>query len=105
MGTWNGPSTVLGVAAPGRRWLMASTSMLTPSTSEVRMNSCRFCEHIWPVRVSQSMAIAHSACVGSISRTKPCTCLISDCMTWRRRGSGMSFQRSSTTSVRLSSVT
>ena len=41
---------------------MASTSMLTPSTSEVRMNSCRFCEHIWPVRVSQSIAIAHSAC-------------------------------------------
>ena len=69
------------------------------------MNSCRFCEHSLPVRVSQSIAVAHSCCVGSISRTKPCTCLISDCMICRRRGSGMSFQRSNATSVRLSSVT
>jgi hypothetical protein len=29
------------------------------------MNSCRFREHICPVRVSQSIAVAHSACVGS----------------------------------------
>ena len=69
------------------------------------MNSCRFSEHSLPVRVSQSIAVAHSACVGSMSRTKPCRCLISDCMIWRRRGSGMSFQRSSPMSVRLSSVT
>ena len=69
------------------------------------MNSCRFSELSLPVRVSQSMAAAHSTCVGSMSRTKPCRCLISDCMICRRRGSGMSFQRSSATSVRLSSVT
>ena len=64
LGTWNGPSIVLGVALPGRRWLIASTSMLTPSTSEPRMNSCRFSEHRLPVRASQSTATAHSACVG-----------------------------------------
>src|SRR5262245_5637200 len=84
---------------------MASTSMLTPSTSELRMNSCRFCEHRCPVRVSQSMAVAHSACVGSISRTKVCRCLIKACMTCRKRGSGISFQRRNATSVRFSSVT
>ena len=69
------------------------------------MNSWRFCEHIWPVRVSQSIATAHSACVGSMSRTKPCRCLMSDAMIWRSRGSGMSFQRSSATSVKFCSVT
>jgi hypothetical protein len=55
LGTRNGPSIVLGVAPLGRRLLMASTSMLTPSTSAARMNSCRFCEHSLPVRVSQSI--------------------------------------------------
>jgi hypothetical protein len=63
-------------------------------------DSRRFCEHIWPVRVSQSIAEADSNCVGSVSRTKPWRCLINECMI-----SGMSFQCSSTTSVRLSSVT
>jgi hypothetical protein len=36
--------------------LIASTNMLTPITSEVRMNSCRFSELSLPVRVSQSIA-------------------------------------------------
>src|ERR1043166_5176969 len=35
--------------------------MLTPSTSEARMNSWRFSVHILPVRVSQSIAVNHSA--------------------------------------------
>ena len=68
-GTWNGPSTVVGVAPLSRRLLMASISMLTPSTSENRMNSWRLSVHSLPVRVSQSIAVAHSAWVGSISRT------------------------------------
>ncbi len=38
-GMWNGPSTVVGVAPVASRLLIASTSMLTPSTSEHRMNS------------------------------------------------------------------
>src|SRR5258708_6529731 len=69
------------------------------------MNSCRFSVHILPVRVSQSIAVAHSGSVSSTSRTKPCRCLISEVMIRRRRGSGMFFQRSSAMSVRLASVT
>jgi hypothetical protein len=39
---WNGPSTVAGVAPSLNRWFIWTTSMLRPSTSEVRMNSSRF---------------------------------------------------------------
>jgi hypothetical protein len=35
----NGLSTVVSVAPFGRRWLIASTSIETPSVSDRRMNS------------------------------------------------------------------
>jgi hypothetical protein len=37
--TKDGPSTVVSVALFGRRWLIASTSIETPSVSDRRMNS------------------------------------------------------------------
>jgi len=39
---WNGPSTVAGVARSSKRLFSSTTSELSPSTSEARMNSCRF---------------------------------------------------------------
>src|SRR3974390_2895248 len=84
---------------------MQSTSMLTPSTSDARMNSWRLSVHILPVRVSQSIAVIHSSSVGSISRTKACRCPISAPMIRRRRGSGMFFHRWLTISVSFFSVT
>src|SRR5215475_1197075 len=84
---------------------MASTSMLTPITSENRITSWRFSSLFWPRRVRKSIAAAHSFSVGSMSRTKPCRCLIIDCMICFRRALGMSCQRCSTTSVRVFSVT
>ena len=59
--TWNGPSTVVGVAPVSNRLLIASTSMLTPITSENRMTSWRLLSDILPVRVIQSIAVNHSA--------------------------------------------
>jgi hypothetical protein len=79
--------------------------MLMPSTSDIRMNSWRLSSHICPVRVRKSIAVAHSACVGSISRTKAWACFTSACITCLSRGSGISLQRSRTTSVRVFSVT
>jgi hypothetical protein len=70
-----------GVAPLASRLLMASINMLTPNTSDARMNSCRFSSDILPVRVSQSIAVNHSCGVGSTSRTKPCRCLIIDVIT------------------------
>jgi len=67
---WNGPSTVLGVAPATRRLLMSSTSMLTPITSEARMNSWRLSSHLCPIAVRNSIALNHSAPVGRTSLTK-----------------------------------
>src|SRR4051812_44744921 len=38
---WKGPSTVDSVEVPPVRWLIVSTSIKIPRTSESRMNSCR----------------------------------------------------------------
>src|SRR5712691_10457174 len=84
---------------------MQSTSMLTPTTSEARMNSCRLSVDCWPVRVNHSIAVIHSCSLGSMSRTNACRCLIIDCMIWRSRGSGTFVHRSRTISVMLLSVT
>src|SRR5215475_4705688 len=105
LGTWNGPSTVVGVAPLASRLFNASTSMLTPITSENRMNSWRLSSHFLPMRVRKSIPVAHSAWVGSTSRTNAWMCLMKDCITWRSRGSGTACQRSRTTSVRFCSVT
>ena len=102
-GMWNGPSTVLGVAPATRRLLMSSTSMLTPMVSDSRMNSWRLSSHFWPMAVRNSIASNHSAPVGRTSLTKACRCLIADCITSRRRGSGMSSQRFRTALVCFSS--
>jgi hypothetical protein len=68
--TKNGPSTVVSVAPSGTGWLIASTSMETPSVSDSRMNSWRLSSHMWPVRVRNSMPYSHSFWVGRTSRTK-----------------------------------
>ncbi len=69
---WKGPSTVDSVEVPPVRWLIVSTSIDTPKTSESRMNSCRTSLHICPVRVRKSIATPHSSSVSSTSLTKPC---------------------------------
>ena len=71
---WKGPSTVDSVASLALRWLMASTSMVTPSTSDSRMNSWRWSSQRWPVAVRNPTARSHSSKVGSTSRTNPCRC-------------------------------
>src|SRR6185503_13965416 len=48
--------------------------MLTPSTSESRTNSCRDGVQVWPVRVRNAIAPAHSAWVGRTSATNACRC-------------------------------
>ena len=68
------------------------------------MNSWRLSSHLWPIAVRNSIALNHSAPVGFTSLTKPCRCLIADCITSRRRGSGMSSQRFSTDLVNSSPV-
>src|SRR5712691_992039 len=101
---WNGPTTVEGVATAGRRWLIASTRIETPSTSDMRMNSCRLSSHIFPTRVRKSMPANHSPSVGSTSRMKPCRCLTSEVTTSRSRGSGEWLKRSVARLVMFCSV-
>jgi hypothetical protein len=100
---WNGPSTVDSVAPPAR-WLIVSTSMDTPSTSESSTNSWRTASHFCPVAVRNAIAAAHSASVSSTSLTNACRCWTSDCMTRRSRGSGVLPKLAATTSADRSSL-
>ena len=61
--TKNGPKTVDSVASGGRRLLMPTTSIDSPSTSESRMNSWRLSSVMWPVRVRKSIPANHSSSV------------------------------------------
>ena len=84
---WNGPSTVFGVAPQSSRWFICTTSIDRPSTSEARMNSCRFSSLICPVRLSHWMADIHSASVRRTSRAKSCRCRTNAVMISASRGS------------------
>src|SRR3954453_6465103 len=101
---WNGPSTVDSVEAPPVRWLIVSTSIETPSTSESRMNSCRTSLHICPVRVRKSIATPHSSSVSSTSLTNACRWWTSEVMTCFSRGSGVLAKLAATTSADRSSL-
>ena len=101
--TWNGPVTVDSVEPPAGRWLMVSTSMDTPSTSESRMNSCRTSSHLWPVCVRKAMPRSHSSPVSPTSLTKACRWVTSEVSTSRRRG-GAAAKLAATTCAERSSV-
>jgi hypothetical protein len=57
--------------------------------SENRINSWRLSSHFLPIAVRNPIAVAHSASVGLISRTKAWACVMKDCITCRSRGSGI----------------
>src|SRR3954469_14133840 len=101
---WKGPSTVDSVEVPPVRWLIVSTSIEIPSTSDSRMNSCRTSEHICPVRVRKSIAVPHSASVSSTSLTNACRCCTSEVSTCQSLGSGVPAKLAATTSADRSSV-
>ena len=101
---WKGPSTVDSVASDALRWLMASTSMVTPSTSDSRMNSWRWSSHMRPVAARNSTARSHSSKVGSTSRTNSCRCLTRLPRSSRSRGSGVAAKLATTAPVAVSSV-
>src|SRR4051812_19618290 len=71
----NGPKTVDSVAPGGRRWLMPTTSIDSPSTSESRMNSWRLSSVMWPTRVRKSIPANHSSSVSRTSLANACRCL------------------------------
>ena len=77
---------MFSVAPLGRRWLIASTSIDTPSVSDSRMNSWRHSVHVCPVSVRKLIAASHSSCVGSISLIAACRCLTTTAMISRSRG-------------------
>src|SRR5688572_23137655 len=101
---WKGPSTVDSVEVPPVRWLIVSTSIETPRTSDSRMNSCRTSLHICPVRARKSIATPHSSSVSSTSLTNACRWCTSEVMTCRSRGSGVSPKLAATTSADRSSL-
>ena len=101
---WNGPSTVDSVPVPPARWLIVSTSIETPSTSESRMNSWRTSSHVWPVRVRNPIAAAHSSSVSSTSLTNACRWWTREVMTSLRRGSSVSAKLAATASAEPSSL-
>ena len=102
---WNGPSTVAGVARGSSRWFIWTTSIDSPTTSEVRMNSSRFSLLICPARFSHWIAAIHSASVSRTSRAKSCRWRTSAVMSSASRGSRAVAQRSTARSVMFSSVT
>src|SRR3954447_19372889 len=101
---WKGPSTVDSVEVPPVRWLIVSTSIEIPSTSDSRMNSWRTSEHICPVRVRKSIAKPHSSSVSSTSLTNACRCCTSEVSTCQSLGSGVPAKLAATTSADRSSV-
>src|SRR5687768_14650414 len=101
---WNGPSTVDSVDVPPVRWLIVSTSIETPRTSDSRMNSCRTSSLSCPVRVRNAIAAPHSSSVSPTSFTNACRCWTSDVSTCRSRGSGVPAKLAATTSAERSSV-
>ncbi len=83
---------------------MKSTSIDTPSVSDIRMNSWRLSSHMCPVLVRNWMPWNHSSWVGRTSRTKACRCLTRLCMIWRVRLSGAFETRFRTSAVRVFSL-
>ena len=100
--TKNGPSTVDSVAPSGIGWLISTTRIERPSTSESRMNSWRLSSHFWPTAVRNLMPSNHSSSVSFTSSANACRCRMRLVMICLKRGSLTSFSRASTASVRLS---
>ena len=100
--TWKGPNTVDSVQPGARSPCNATTCIDAPSTSLSRMNSCRCASHARPTAVRKSMPCFHSGAVSRVSRMKSCRCPASEPRIERRRGSGVSPNRSTSCCTRSS---